>query len=708
MATLEKIRNRAGVLVAVVIGIALLAFILGDLLKSGGSLISNSQNEIAQISDKSISYQSFQNDVNNLSEITKYTSGNSSIDETTMLNLRKQTWQQMVRRYVMNDEYKELGIAISSDEVWDMVQGENIHPIIKQLFTNPETGQVNTLAIINFLKTYDKDPSGKRKSYWLFIEDQMVQESKFTKYLNLIKQGLNVTSAEAKNELNNTNRMVSFNYVVKRLSTIPDSLINVSSSDIKDYYNNHEQDYKQEASRTIEYITFDVHPSKEDTLSTYNWVSDIQKEFEETNNDKDFINLNSDISYNDINLSKDELSDKISELMFNSELGTIYGPYFENNTYKIAKLSEINFVPDSIKARHILIQPDKQARDISKAQAIADSLKQLLDNGANFADLATKFSADKGSAEDGGNLGWFREGQMVKSFSEASFSAKKDEIKLVNSNYGIHIIQVTDRAQEEKKVKVAILARKLEPSSHTYQNIYSKASKFAGTNKTYEEFEKAIESDNNITKHVARNIKENDKEIPGLESPRNLVRATYETSEKDIVKTNNNPIFELGNRFVIAFLKEAHDDGIAELEDVKSQIAVNVKAKKKAKKIAQNIKEVLKESDDISVIANNLNTQVLDANNINFRSYSLPGAGIEPKIIASASNMKDGVVSEPIIGNNGVYVISINSVTENKDNNNLEIQKIRSLSQYKNRAGYEAYEALKTSANIVDKRAKFY
>ncbi len=709
MATLEKIRNRAGVLVAVVIGMALLAFILGDLLKSGGTLFSNSQYEIAEISNQSISYQSFQNEVQNLEEITKYTSGNNSIDEATMQNLRNQTWQQLVRRNVMDDKYKELGIAISSDELWDMVQGSNVHPIIKQLFTNPETGRVNKLAIINFLKTYDQDPSGQRKSYWLFIEDQIVQEEKFTKYTNLIKQGLNITTAEAKNKIQNSNRIVNFNYLVKRLSSVPDSLITVSSSDIKKYYTNHKQNYKQSASRTIEYVTFDILPSKEDSVATIKWITDITSDFQTTENDGDFINLNSDISFIDKNYTKDELSDKISEIMFSSEVGTMYGPYFENNAYKLAKLSEINYVSDSVKARHILIQPDRNSKDISKAKAVADSLLQLIKNGSDFAKLASEYSADKGSADDGGNLGWFREGQMIKQFSDTCFSAKVGETKLVNSNYGIHIVQVTKKAKKEKKVKVAILERTIEASSQTYQNIYSEASKFAGTNFTYDKFSEAINKDVKLTKHVAKNIKENDKEIPGLESPRILIRAIYKTDKNDIIKTENNPIFELGNRFIIAFVKEVHEDGIANLEEVKTQIVVEVKSEKKSEKIAQELNSQLKESSNIADIARVLNLQLQEANNINFNSFSLPGAGIEPKVISTASTLEKGIISKPILGNNGVYIVSVNSVTEKPSNTNFEIQKIRSKARYnRNILIFEAYEALKTSANIVDKRAKFY
>ncbi len=251
MATLEKIRNRAGVLVAVVIGFALLAFILGDFLNSGKTLFSDSQFEIAEIAGNSISYQKYQKELNDIIEINKFSTGKSALDEATTQKIQSQTWNQLEREYVLADEYSELDIDVSSQELWDMVQGENVHPIIQNLFTNPETGELNTMAVIRFLKTYDQDPTGQQKAYWLFVEDQMIQERMFTKYTNLISKGLYTTKAEAQSELNNINKKVDFEFVIQNINTIPDSLIEIKSGDLKTYYEYHQNEFKQEASRNI-------------------------------------------------------------------------------------------------------------------------------------------------------------------------------------------------------------------------------------------------------------------------------------------------------------------------------------------------------------------------------------------------------------------------------------------------------------------------
>jgi peptidyl-prolyl cis-trans isomerase D len=705
MATLEKIRNRAGVLVAVVIGMALLAFILGDFLNSGGALFSNSQFEIAEIAGKSIPYQKYQKDLNDIMEINKFTSGKSSLDEQSVQRIQTQTWNQLVRDYVLEDEYDQLGINVSSKELWDMVQGENIHPIIKNLFTNPETGELNTVAVIRFLKSYDQDPTGQQKAYWLYIENQMIQERQFSKYTDLIKKGLYATNLEAKNELEFANKKVDFDFVSKNINTVADSLIEVKTNDLKDYYNNHQKDYKQTASRNIEYITFDVVPSAEDKEETEKWINNIKQDFTNTSNDQDFISLNSDVSFDNRFYKQDELPSEIKNVLFNESEGFIYGPYFQNDTYILAKLSEVKQLPDSVKARHILLQP-KQNEDYSVLLAKADSLKSLLKTGANFATLAKENSTDKVANEKGGDLGWFRANQMVSPFSDSCFIANVGEYKLIATQYGLHIVQVTNKARKERKVKVALLGRKLEASTITYQNIYTEASKFAGNNHTYKEFNAAIEAEG-LAKKIATDIKEDAQQLAGLENPRNLIRSIFETNKNELVMSQNNPIYNLGSKYLIGYVTEIKENGIAPFEQVKQQLIVQVKKEKKAEIIANEMTQVLQQDGTLNFLADKLNTEVKEATDITFRSYSVPNAGIEPKLVAVATSLEADKVSAPIKGNNSVFVIKVKSISVN-ENTNIDLQKLQTQTQLQNRANYEAFEALKEASNIVDKRAKFY
>ncbi len=705
MATLEKIRNRAGVLVAVVIGMALIAFILGDFSNSGGALFSNSQFEIAEISGKSVPYQKYQKELNNIMEITKFSTGQSTLDEPSVQRIREQTWTQMVREYVLEDEYNDLGIDICSQELWDMVQGENIHPIIRNLFTNPETGELNTLAVIRFLKSYDQDPTGQQKAYWLFIEDQMIQERMYSKYLNLISKGLYSTKLEAQSELSYINKKVDFEFVFQNFQTVPDSTIEISTSELKEYYNNHQSEYKQTALRAIEYITFDVVASEEDKKEAEDWITNIQPDFASTENNIEFAHLNSEVPVDNSFYKQDELPENIKDIIFNEEKGFIYGPYFENETYYLAKLSEIKFLPDSVKAKHILIQPTSN-ESAAQVYALADSLISLLKSGTSFASLSEKYSADKAANEKDGDLGWFRANQMVTPFSDTCFSAKIGEYKMVATEFGLHIVQVTDKARSEKKVQLAVIGRKLQPGSETYQKTYGQASKFAGNNHTYEAFIQAIEQDG-LTKKVANNIKESDQQLAGLEYPREFIRSIYSTDNNEIITSQNNPIFELGNRFVIGFVSDVKEEGFASIEQVKPQLMVQVKKEKKADLLAEKFNKILKDNPDLMNLASNLNTDVYEATDINFRSYAIPNAGIEPKIIAVATSMEQDQISGPVKGSNGVFVLKVNAIRADEVSNS-DLQQMQMITQFQNRANYEAFEALKERAGIIDKRSKFY
>ncbi|MFW5916659.1 MAG: peptidylprolyl isomerase, partial [Bacteroidota bacterium] len=538
MSTLETIRNRAGVLVAVVIGLALIAFVLGDLFRGGGSAIRGDRYEIAEIGGKSISYQNFQKEVEELVEINKMSQGQSSLDAETREELRNQVWERLTREHVMNDVYEELGIGVSSQELWDMVQGENIHPMIQRIFTDPETGEVNNMAIMRFLKSYNQDPSGRTKTYWLYLEDQMIRERKFTKFSNLINKSLYYTSDETKKLSDLNARNIDFNYLLQRYNNIEDSLVEVNESDLRQYYKRHQEHYKQSASRDLEYVTFNIEPTQKDIEAAREYIVNSIEDFKSAQETAEFVNLNSDISFDDTYYKKEELSDSIADFMFSADIGDVYGPYREDEAFKLSRLVDIQYLPDSVRARHILIQPSREQRDVQNAQNLADSLKQELEEGASFSQLAEQYSDDQNTAPEGGNLGWIKQGDMAEAVTDSAFFAQPGEIKLVQSQDGFHLLEVTERGRETKKVQVATLARRIEPSSETYQQVFTKASRFAGEISSYENFTEAVR-EKDLTKRQASNVQINSNSLPGLEDARNIIRAAYDTKENRLI-TNDS------------------------------------------------------------------------------------------------------------------------------------------------------------------------
>jgi len=707
MATLQTIRDRAGILVAGIIGLAILAFVLGDFLGRGNAsrIGLKKKMEIAEIGGKSISYIDFDKRVNNLTEVYKL-SGQTNMDEATTQNIQNQAWDQMVREMVMSKEYGKLGLNVSPDELFDLVQGENPHPYVRQLFTDQNTGVFNRSALIRFLKNMENDESGNSKKYWMFMEDQIDSDRMFTKYLTLIRQGLFITDSQVKEVLDMNKKSFNIRFVLERYSTVADSAVTISQEDLENYYKAHKEDYKQTASREIEFVEFDVTPSESDKQAAEDWINDIKPDFEATDNMEQFINANSDVPYVFKNYKKGELPEILNDFMFSNPTGAIYGPYFENGEYKLAKLGSVNYLPDSVHARHILISI-KEGVTSEQARNKADSLKNLIDKGTDFALLATLNSDDQGSAQLGGDLGWFKEGMMVRPFSEACFSGKKGDVLLVETQYGWHIIEILSQGPKSKKVQVGTLVHQIQPSSTTYQNAYSLASRFAGTNNTYEKFSAAV-SKEGLNKHVANDIKESDRQIPGLESPRPLIRAIFKGKNNEIVlDQNQQAVFELDNKFVIAYVTGVREEGIAPLQQVKEDVALNERKKKKAELIINRLKQKIADNKTLDDLANNMNEKILEANDINFSSFAVPGAGIEPGLIGSLVTLPIHTLSQPIEGESGVYVVEVTSVTE-KEMSSVEDEKSSLLQLYRNKVNTEAYNALLEKAQVKDKRAKFY
>ncbi|MFP4059952.1 MAG: SurA N-terminal domain-containing protein [Bacteroidales bacterium] len=703
MATLETIRNRAGILIAIVIGLALLAFILGDLLGGGNTMFMSRQMEIGKIAGTSVSVNEYQQKIEELAEIYKLNSGQRTLDAATMEDLQDQTWNLMVQQTILNKQLEKLGLAVTPEEVFEMVQGENPHPTIRQMFTNPETGEFNKAYVLQFLKAMSQGQVGEQREFWLYLEKEIIRERKLTKYNNLIKKGMYATSLEAKNEFVNTNKKYSLGYVMRRFTEIPDSLVTVTDKDLKKYYGEHKNNYEQEASVDLEYVAFEVLPSEEDYTLAQEWINDIQDEFATARDDQQFVNLNSDVPFDNKNYKKGELPETIDEFMFTAEVGDIYGPYLENDAYKLSKLSEINFIPDSVRARHILIAPEQQDPDaMQRAVNRADSLRELISEGAGFAELARQYS-DDGSAGEGGDLGWFTEGEMVQPFNDFVFNGDKGDIEVVETRFGAHVIEIIDQSAEVKKVKVATIVHNVEPSDETYQEIYSLAGEFAVNTNTAKEFDEAVDA-MGVVKKYAYNLRENDRQITGLESPRELIRWAFTTAEEGDI----SDIYEFDNKFVIAKVAAVREEGYAPLESIRDEVRLNVIKEKKADIIAEEMNNVLANANTIDDVGQELAIPVEYVENVTFASTSISGIGAEPKILGFAEEIEINTPSSPIKGNNGVYIIQVSGVTEVKVPENLSADKRRLASRYSMRANYEAFEALREASNVIDKRSRFY
>jgi peptidyl-prolyl cis-trans isomerase D len=706
MATLEKIRSKMGVLAAVFVGVSLLAFILGDFFDSRQSFMSRSRMNAGEVNGQAIRIDDYNNRVEETTNIYKTWYGMQNMDENMQDQVRESVWQQMVQDNVMSDQFEEIGIAVSDEELYELVTGNNPHPIAQQFFTNRETGQYDRSNAVQFLKALNaKQLKPEQEAIWFFMEREMHREKMLEKYSVLVNKGIYVTKLQCRSEYVNSARKADARILSQRFNSIPDTAVSFSKGDLKKFYRIHKNDFKQEPSRDLDYVTFDILPTEADYKSARKWIDELAPEFSTTESAKDFANANSDIAFDDKNFKKGELAGVADSFAFAAKVGEVYGPIFEDNTYKIFRLAEINVIPDSVQARHILIQPvANTAEALAAAQNLADSIKGLIEKGQDFATLALAFSADNGSKAKGGDLGWFKEeGDMIEVFSQAAFSAPKNKVETVASQYGIHVLEVTDRSPEVKKVKLAILARKVEPSKETYDNIYEAASRFAATYNTSQAYEDGTNKEGKV-RRVAMNIRPGDSRISGLDSPRDLIRWAYTAEQGDI-----SGVIALNNKFIVARLTLVREDEFAPFDQVKTDLEARVRLEKKGEILSKKLNDELAKNSSLDAVSAAVGAPVEEASGVSFVSTTTASFGYEPSVIGAICGSEANKLSAPVIGNNGVYLFEVKAVTEPSvaDDVMLSMQKMRIQSMFGMRATYESYEALKTLVKVVDRRNEF-
>ncbi|MBN2263208.1 MAG: SurA N-terminal domain-containing protein [Prolixibacteraceae bacterium] len=704
MATLQKLRDRAGLLIAIVIFVALAAFILGDLLQSGSSVFMGKQMEIAEIDGESIEYPEFQQRFDQIANIYKQNNQTNTLDENAYQQILNQTWETLVNETLMGEVYQNLGIEVTSDEMFEMVQGNKLHPIIVQVFGNQQTGEVDKAQVIQFLKYLQDNPDAPQMESWLNIEREVMKAKLNTKYTDLVGKALYANSLQAKQSLAVKEKVANLQFIQKKFNSIADSTVTFTESELKDYYNKNIDQYKQDAQKTINYIVFNIVPSEQDEKDVEKWINDIKREFENATDNVQFVNMNADNRFDDVYTKSDMLSEELSAWAFSAETGEVYGTYREGNVYKLAKLNDTMLLPDSVKASHILIRAEN-ANEAQMAFTVADSLKNAIENKAVSFEQAAKDNSQDGSAANGGDLGWFGRGVMVAPFEKAAFRAELNEVVMVQTQFGFHLIKVTAQSKKSKHVQLAILDREIVPSTATYQKLYSDASKFAAEATNLEGFNtKADEM--GLSKRAAV-IKENDRQITGLGASRNLVRAAFIDSKVgDLVSgTDNSPVFEIDNKFVVAALVSSQKEGNQPFDAVKARVENEViKDKKKAMLLADFTKA---KAASIEETAQNLGLEVESANGFNFNYGSVNAIGYEPSINGAASALEVGVLSNPIAGRNGVYFIKITEINGQTEET-IEQEKTALYESSSYRANFQALQAIKNNVEIVDKRSKFY
>ncbi len=706
MAALQTIRDRGGLLISIVIGLALAAFIIGDALSSGSSVFNSERNQAGEIAGESVSIMDYQNMVNQQEELIKAMNGLSALNEEQQTMLRNNIWQQLVMTKLMDAEYEEIGLGVSSEELYDIMLGDNMSPSIRQLFADPTTGTVDKERARTIVSQILESPDQGQKAYWLNMEKEIGENRKLTKYHDLVGKALFITDEQATENAAGNVSKADISYIVKNYNTIDDSTISISNKEIETYYQENQARFQQEESRRIAYVNFDIDPSGEDYAETEKAVAELVDEFAASDEPMEFVNLTSDRKADLAYYKKSELgNDSVANYLF-AHKGKVHGPYLENNAYKISRVGSVKMLPDSVRARHILIAP--QNNNYAQAKAVADSLANLLKKGANFEQLARANSTDQNSAVNGGDLGWFNQRTMVQPFSDTVFFAKRNEIKVVVTQFGAHVVQVTQRAKPVEKIQVATIEKEITPSNKTTNKIYNDARHFASQIANAEDFNKQAE-EQGLTKRIAT-VNKNDKTIAGMDNARDMIRQIYLAEEPGLVKTTDESIiFTNGNKYTVAILTQIDEEGTTPIRQVSATIKRILMQQKKAELLKKELAGLMSGSESLLSVAQKAGVDVKEAAEVSFNSFQIPGAGIEPRVIAAASVTEQGKLSMPIEGNQGVYVLMVNSRT-NEEVTPEMVQEARTNMTQMNlyRANYQAVQAIIKHGEVKDQRYKFY
>lgn len=711
MAVLNKIRQRSLILI-LVIALALFAFVIQGVIDNPNSF-SDTQGVVATVNGEDIERNEFMLKVKNYQDRV----GGSQTSTQAMNTI----YNQELRKIILETEFEKLGLSVERDEMRDLLKNSfSSYPEFQDDNGNFDVNRLN--AFIANLKDLNGEaaPLGNfmvNYESWTTNEQSIAANAIQQTYYNMIKAGIGTTITEAEDEYLGDAKTVDMRYVQIPYTSIADSLVKVSKSDISAYIKEHKEKFKVDESRELVYVEFKEEPSKADedkikddllALKTdrtvYNESSkntDTIRGFNSTTNIEAFINSNSDLKYDDRFLRAAELPKTAKDSLLKLSEGDYYGPYKDGEYYKLSKVIEIKQLPDSVKVRHILIpyvggtRADQTVtKTQEEAQKTADSILAKIKSGTKFLDLLD-LSSDKVSNEKDGEIEFDYRAGMAPEFKDFAFDNKKGDVDVVGTSFGYHVIEILEQKSFNKVFKLATLASKLEPSEETLQDVFNKMSKFEIAAKDGD-FKALAEERDLKVKPIT--FKELDENMPGLGSQREVVRWAF-SDDTDTGDFKNFAISGFG--FIVAKLVEKKAEGLMSVEDASVTALPEIRKEKKAKLIREKIT-----GTTVDEIAKNNGQSPRTAAAVTINNTTLSGAGVEPKVVGAAFGLDEGETSKPIDGEKGVYVINVTKVNEatKLDNYNSVINRLNT----ERKAGVQnkVYQALEKSADIEDNRAK--
>jgi peptidyl-prolyl cis-trans isomerase D len=710
MSIIQKLHGRsAAIAISVIIGLALISFILMDAYSGrgrGAEAMANAET-VGQVNGENIPRAEFEDMVSNMKQ--NYQAQGMGVDANMEMNIRNQVWMQLQDEKLLGAEYEKLGLAYTNKEQDDALFGANTPQWLLQAAMDSLTGKLDIAKAKQLFAQVKKD-----KGRAQMVESQLLQPMRSStlrqKYMSLLTQSAFVPKWLVEKQIADDAQISNISLVSVPFASIADSTVSVSDAEIESFVAKNANLYKQdEETRSINYVLFDARPNAQDSSTALAEVANVKAAFEADNNPQAFLaKNNSSTEYFNQFISGPAIKVPYKDSIFKLGVGKVFGPYTENDNsggtvYKLAKIIETKSLPDSVKAKHILVafsdpQTRQPLRDSATAQKKMDSIIALIKSGQSFDSLAKKVSDDPGSGSKGGDLGYFSNGMMVPEFNDFCFSNGVGATKVVKTQFGLHYIQVTGVKPSTLHYKIAYMSRPVEASNETINTARQAADVFAGESRSsYKDFEKNLEKQK-LNKLSADEIRAVDFSIMGVGDSKPLVKWMFESSVGDVSEA-----FEVGDKYLVAVLSRIDKAGPYGAKKARPQVEPMVRNLLKGKQLLAKVGGAKTLED----IAKNLGGSVQRIDSVRFGSGMIQGVGNDAKVCGAAFNKAlVGKVSEAFAGNTGVFALRVENVGAAPTMANADEMRKQAAQSFGQMSGYGFMQALKKVATIKDMRER--
>lgn len=703
MAVLEKIRSK-GILLLIVIGGAMLLFIVSDFINSGSSFFQEQGANVAKINGNKVKVQDFSDRIEQLNDVVRIEYGNNVTDEM-LEQVRSMAWESTVTEKIVGDECEELGITVTKDELSDILFGQHISQLLRssRLFMD-ENGQFNPNAVKQLIATLDNDEAAanipqddlrRLKNAWTYWEGAVKTNRLQEKYMGLLSKAVVVNPLEAKYAYENSKVTSDILCTSKSYMTVKDETIKVEDSDIKKMYEQKKEQFKRiNKTADISYISYAIEPSKEDFAEAQAWIGQVREEMRNTDEIAIVVNTNSEIPFVEGYVFADQVDEDLRGFAFESGSDSIYGPVLFGNTFKLARVIKRTNGLDSIKLSRIVLKEDTEEATMAKA----DSLEAMIAAGFDFAQLARDNSKDQQTAKVGGDLGWVTDRDLDRKMSEKVFSTGLGKTFRMDDNGIAQIFYVSEVGKNVNKVQLAVIQHTVTASTQTHTNIYNKLKQFVVNNNNYEKFVEGAKKEN-MPVAEAKELDINATQINGIRKVREAVKWVFNDDTEDGMVSD---VIESDDAIIAVAVDKIHDKGYRSIDEVKDQLLADIRRDKKGEEIIKSMEG--KNATQLEGMGFRTDT----LRNVNYMNSYVGALGNEPQLVAHIAEVALGKTSKPIKGTNAAYIFTVLDRRENEQpyNEAEEILMLQAREAYS--FGYFSLEALKRAAKIEDLRYKYY